>query len=264
MGTATATHNGPAGGAAGRGGVRVQTGRVEHLLRRRSERPRARQLAQKSRAHPTAVGAGAGTARPCRGDRAGGADAGAGPGPDPLRADVVSAFTFYRGAAAIDGGRSRPDAAHRAARAAVRRRPPLELRRVRRARPAPDLRRQRLRRDAARAVRVGRQAARRELRGRRPRPRLRRQAASAGQPDRGAVVPRGDPGVRRDAGARPLVRATRRRRPGQRLQRAGDREAAQALRQEHRQGTYEGQHAGLRPSSRTSSTASSGSSATHR
>ena len=75
-----------------------------------------------------------------------------------------------------------------------------------------DLRPQRLRRDAARPVRVGRQAPRRELRGRRPRPRVRRQAARADQSGRGALVPRGDAGVRPDAGARPLVRAPRHRR----------------------------------------------------
>ena len=45
--------------------------------------------------------------------------------------------------------------------AALRRRAPVELRRLRRARPAAGLRRQRLRRDAARPVRVGRQASRR-------------------------------------------------------------------------------------------------------
>ena len=90
---------------------------------------------------------------------------------------LVSAFTFYRGGAALMAADLAADAADRPARAALRRRAPLELRRLRRAGPAARLQRQRLRRDAARAVRVGRQAARRELRGRRPRPRVRRQAA---------------------------------------------------------------------------------------
>ena len=88
---------------------------------------------------------------------------------------LVSPFTFYRGAAA-DHGR-RPGRARRPPglqRAALRRRPPLELRRLRHPRAAPGLRRQRLRRDPAGAVRVGRQAPGGQLRGRRPRPRLRR------------------------------------------------------------------------------------------
>ena len=56
-------------------------------------------------------------------------------------------------------------------RAAVRRRPPLKLRRVSlSAERRPDLRHQRLRRDAAGALGVGRQAAGRQLRDRGPRP----------------------------------------------------------------------------------------------
>ena len=78
---------------------------------------------------------------------------------------LVSPFTFYRGAAVPDGRRSRRDPAHRPRRAALRRRAPLQLRRLRRARPAARVQHQRLRRDAAGPVRVGRQAARGELRG---------------------------------------------------------------------------------------------------
>ena len=142
---------------------------------------------------------------------------------------LVSPFTFYRGAAALMAADLAGCAADGAAGAALRRRAPVELRRVRGPRPAADLRRQRLRRDAARAVRVGRQAARGELRGRRARSRIRRQAARrAVNLAVGAVLPRGDARVRRDADARPLVRPPRRRRPGQALGRAGDRQAAQA------------------------------------
>ena len=111
-----------------------------------------------------------------------------------------------------DGRRPRRRAAHRAARAALRRRAPLELRRVRRARPAAGVRHQRLRRDAAGPVRVGRQAARRQLRRRRPRPRLRRQAAARRQPAPSAAPTArrcGEFAAMRDA--RPLVRAPRRR-----------------------------------------------------
>ena len=67
----------------------------------------------------------------------------------------------------------------RAPRPAVRRRAPVELRRLRRARPPPGLRPQRLRRDAARPLGVGRQAAGRQPRGRGPRPGLRRRADGA-------------------------------------------------------------------------------------
>ena len=67
-----------------------------------------------------------------------------------------------------DGVRSRERAAHLAPHAALRRRAPLELRWLRRARSQARLQPQRLRRDAPRPVRVGRQAARCELRRRRP------------------------------------------------------------------------------------------------
>ena len=88
----------------------------------------------------------------------------------------------------------------RARGAALRRRPPVQLRRLRRARQAPGLQRQRLRRDAARPVRVGRQAAGGELRGRRAGSRLRRRAARRSiNADRGARLPRGDARLRRDA-----------------------------------------------------------------
>ena len=60
-------------------------------------------------------------------------------------------------------------AGDRVQRPGVRRRPPLELRRLRDTRASPHVRRQRLRRDAARSVGVGRQATGGELRGRGPR-----------------------------------------------------------------------------------------------
>ena len=73
-----------------------------------------------------------------------------------------------------DGRRPRRDADVRLLGPALRRRPPVQLRRLRRARPRAGPRRQRLRRDAARAVGVGRQAPGGEPRDRRPRPRLQR------------------------------------------------------------------------------------------
>ena len=65
---------------------------------------------------------------------------------------------------------------------ALRRRPPRQLRAVRVARARPPVRHQRLRRDAARPVRVRREAPRREPRRRRP-----RRAASASHDSRHVV-----------------------------------------------------------------------------
>ena len=115
----------------------------------------------------------------------------------------------------------------RPARAALRRRAPVELRRLRSARPPARLQHQRLRRDAARPVRVGRQAARGELRRRRARPRLRRQAAGGGQPRRRTA--RTGRRCTLYAGMReprPLVHARRRRRPAHRDGTVRDRKGA--------------------------------------
>ena len=92
---------------------------------------------------------------------------------------LVSPFTFYRGAAYLMASDLAGEPRTGLDVAAVRRRAPVELRRVRGAGPAPGLQRQRLRRDAPGPVRVGPQAARRQLRGRGPRPRLRRADAGA-------------------------------------------------------------------------------------
>ncbi len=71
------------------------------------------------------------------------------------------------------GRRPRSAAAHRPHRAALRRRPPLELRPVRLTRTRAALRRERLRRDAARSVRMGPQAPGGELHPGEPQQRLR-------------------------------------------------------------------------------------------
>ena len=92
---------------------------------------------------------------------------------------LVSPFTFFRGAASLMAADLAGWPAHGIARAALRRCAPLELRHLRRAGPAARVQHQRLRRDAAWPIRVGRQAAaRREHRGRRPRPRLRRRGTT--------------------------------------------------------------------------------------
>ena len=64
---------------------------------------------------------------------------------------LVSPFTFYRGAAYLMAADLAPTARTGLERPALRRRAPLQLRRLRRARPAARVQRQRLRRDAARA-----------------------------------------------------------------------------------------------------------------
>ena len=99
--------------------------------------------------------------------------------PDPLRADARLAVHVLPRRRLPHGRRPRGGPADEPRGPALRRRAPVELRRVRRARPPPGLQHQRLRRDAAGAVRVGREAARGELRGRGPRPRLRRPPARA-------------------------------------------------------------------------------------
>ncbi len=79
---------------------------------------------------------------------------------------LVSPFTHFRGRGADDGVGPRHHAALRAGCPDLRRRPPLELRRLRVARTPARVRLQRLRRDASRAVGVGRQAAGRQRRRR--------------------------------------------------------------------------------------------------
>ena len=95
---------------------------------------------------------------------------------------LVSPFTFYRGAAYLMASDLASGPADGPAYAALRRRAPVELRWLRRSRPEARLQPQRLRRDASRPLRMGRQAPRRELRGRGPGSRLRRQAACRSQP----------------------------------------------------------------------------------
>ena len=81
---------------------------------------------------------------------------------------LVSPFTFYRGAAYLMAADLAATPRTGLARPALRGCAPVQLRRVRLARPAAGVQHQRLRRDAAGPVRVGREAAGRELRRRRP------------------------------------------------------------------------------------------------
>ncbi len=103
---------------------------------------------------------------------------GAGGGPAPRaraaapRADGRVALRLLPGHARRPGLRPRLHAADRHHRPGERRCPPVQLRPLRQPRADPRLRRQRLRRDAARTLGVGRQAPRREHRHRRARQRL--------------------------------------------------------------------------------------------
>ena len=88
------------------------------------------------------------------------------------------------------GGRPRRDGGFGAPGAGVRRRAPVELRRLRLTQPRPGRRRKRLRRDRSRSLGVGSKAPRGELRDRRPRPWLRRRRAPQGGPGRCPRLPR--------------------------------------------------------------------------
>ena len=123
--------------------------------------------------------------------------AGAGAGADPARADAGVPVHLLPGRGAADGGGPGRHARLRAAGAAVRRRAPVQFRRVRLAGAEPGLRRQRLRRDPARPVRVGRQAAGREPGGGRTGQRLSRQGPAQDRPGGGRRLPDGDARVRR-------------------------------------------------------------------
>ena len=123
--------------------------------------------------------------------------AGAGAGAGPARADAGVAVHVLPGGGAADGGRPGRHARLGAAGAAVRGRAPVQFRRVRLAGAEPGLRRQRLRRDAARPVRVGRQAAGREPGGGGPGQRVPRQGPPQDHPGGGRGVPHGDARLRR-------------------------------------------------------------------
>ena len=85
---------------------------------------------------------------------------------------MVSPFTFYRGAAAVMAADLKDTPVAGPGRPAVRRCAPVELRPVRLARAAAAVRPERLRRDAARAVRVRREADGGELHDRGPQQRV--------------------------------------------------------------------------------------------
>ena len=147
-----------------------------------------------------------------RSDRAArgpGADTRPGARADPLRADADLPVRVLPGGGVHHGGRSRSRTALRAARAAVRRRAPLELRWLRGAGSPDRVQPQRLRRDATGAVRVGRQATGRELRRGGPGAGVRRGGTSGSGRGRRSLVPHRNAGVRPEGRHGHLVRASR-------------------------------------------------------
>ena len=159
-------------------------------LRRRRKRPTREERAaagkvQRQTVPVEALGAfepADGAARPRRDPRAAGEGPAAVPAAGPPRAHAPERVRLLPRRSGRHGRRPRRRPAHRARGAAVRRRPPAQLRRLRLAGALAGLRRQRLRRDAARPVRVGRQAAHRQPRRRGPRERHRAARGSARSP----------------------------------------------------------------------------------
>ena len=146
-------------------GVPVRRRRAQCISPRQNGRREEELPARRFLVRPTAIGSRSGSARPGRVAR--GADRDAVPELVPIRQGACwSRRSRSFGGPPCDGRRSRADP-DRTAGSALRRRPPLEFRCVRRTRPATGLLDQRLRRDPAGAVRVGREAAGGELRGRR-------------------------------------------------------------------------------------------------
>ena len=122
---------------------------------------------------------------------------------------LVSPFTYYRGAALPMASDLATTPELGAARADLRGRTPLQLRSLRLARAPPLLRRQRLRRDRAGPMGVGREAPGGQSGDRRSRQRVPGEGAKEHRASGGALLPRGDARVRANVDARGLVRAPR-------------------------------------------------------
>ena len=188
---------------------------------------------------------------PHRPARRAGSDARSRARADPLRADARLAVHLLPRRRVSHGLRPLGRPAHRPARTALRRRAPLELRRVHGAGPRPRLQRQRLRRDASRAVRVGRQAARR-----RASPSRAATAASTTRSGRRSASPPRRPTARRCSASRrcalsisgtPVLTSRGSQKP------SASRRAPKAIKtfeQERRQGADEGQPARIRQAHR--------------
>ena len=210
---------------------------------RRNERPRGRRLAPRPRwspkpsSPPGRPGPGRSAALPSRVE-------GAGAGTGSARADARVPVHLLPWRRAADGRGSRADAHVRAAGAAMRGRAPGQLRGVRVSGATPGLRRERLRRDASRSVRMGRQAARREPGSRGAGQRIRQEGPSQDRPGRGGGIPHGDAGVRRPTVAGGLVRAPGHRGCPRAAQVEDHKQAVQGERGTDRARTHPGQHPG--------------------
>ena len=189
---------------------------------------------------------------------------------------MVSPFTFYRGAAKIMAADLKDTPTSRPERPALRRRSPLELRRVRLARADAAVRPERLRRDAARAVRVRREAHGRELHDRGPEQRVHGGRHAGGHARLGAAYREAMAGfaqmgtmdvwyahlseqelmaaIKTCAASRGAAKARRRKR----------RRASEGRQEDRREGTHARQPAGAVEARRSASTAAIGSSASHR
>ena len=187
------------------------------------------------------AGPGAGSGRAAAGP---GGVAGAGAGAGAARADAGVPVHVLPGRGAADGGGPGRHACLGAAGAVVRGRAPVEFRRVRLAGAAAGLRRQRLRRDPARPVRVGRQAAGREPGRGRAGQRLPRQGPPQDRSGGGRGLPHRDARVRRAALPGRLVRAPGHRAGAERVPVPGQGEKAQGVREAAGQGPHPGQHPG--------------------
>ena len=157
---------------------------------------------------------------------------------------LVSPFTFYRGAALPMAADLCHHAGLGAAGAAVRGRAPVQFRGVRLAVAAAGLRCQRLRRDAARPVRVGRQAAGGEPGRGRAGQRVRPEGPPPDRARGGRGLPDGDARVRAAALPGRVVRAPGRRGGHRRVQVAVQGQESQGHREDGGQGAHPGQHAG--------------------
>ena len=158
---------------------------------------------------------------------------------------LVSPFTFYRGAAKIMaedlGANTRSGLnAQLCGDAHLSNFGGFAL-----ARPYARLRPERLRRDASRAVRMGRQAPRRELRDRRPGPRLHGRATPRCRPRRRSLLSQGDARIRVDEQPRRLVLTAHGRGDPRQAAPGEGEEAGEGGGGGAREGPDEGQHEGL-------------------
>ena len=182
----------PRGGRRRREAGRVRAGSGGSALHRRGAcRPRARRPRRMPALEPCGLRAHA-RPRPRRDPGGAGDVPRPRARPRPLRPHARLSVHVLPRCRGGDGARPRAHAARRFAGAALWRRPPVERRRLRLARALARLRPQRLRRNAARPVRVGREAPRGELRDRGPRPRLHGHAAHEGSAEHRPRVPRVD------------------------------------------------------------------------